>query len=239
MSLLADLPDLSAVARSPLFGTGLTLGAYVLGIRLQALCRGHVLANPTMIAMIVVGLTIETLGVRHETYMAGAAPIHWLLGPAVVLFAVPLLRQAALIRASRLLVALAVVVGVASGLTAGLGIAWVLGASKATLLALAPKSVTVGAAIGVAELLGGAPSLTAALVVLTGLVGAVAGSWAARLAGVRDERAVGLAFGIASQGLGTARALRISPVAGAFAGIGMAIGSVVTAALLGCFALLR
>ncbi len=226
----------SSLAMSPLFGVGLTLGAYVVGVKLQLLCRGHMLANSTMIAMATVGLFLTMLGISHEAYMIGASPIHILLGPAVVLLAVPLLRQAALIRSSRILIIIAVMVGVASGLTAGLGIAWLLGASNATLLALAPKSVTAGAAIGVAELLGSLPSFTTALVVMTGLVGAVAGPWIAKLSGARDERAIGLAMGIASHGQGTARALRISPVAGAFAGIGMAIGSVVTAGLLGCLA---
>jgi putative effector of murein hydrolase len=169
------------------------------------------LANPTMIAMAVVGLFLLAFGVSHETYMAGAAPIHLLLGPAVVLLAVPLLRQAALIRSSQMLVVCAVLVGAASGLAA---------------------------ALGIAELLGSLPSFTAALVVMTGLVGAVAGPWVARLAGVRDDRAVGLALGIASHGPGTARALRISPVAGAFAGLGMGIGSIVTAGLLGLLSIL-
>lgn len=234
----SELPNLGSLATSPLFGVGLTLGAYVVGLRLQALCRGHMFANPTMIAMAIVGLFLLALDISHEAYMIGAAPVDLLLGPAVVLLAVPLLRQAAVIRSSRALIICAVLVGVVSGLAAALGIAWLLGASSATLLALAPKSVTAGAAIGVAELLGSLPSLTAALVVMTGLVGAVAGPWVAKLAGVRDERAVGLALGIASHGQGTASALRISPVAGAFAGLGMGIGSVVTAGLLGCVAII-
>ena len=73
---------------------------------------------------------------------------------------------------------------------------------------------------------------------MTGLVGAVAGPWIAKFSGARDERAVGLAIGIAFHGQGTARAFQISPVAGAYASIGMAIGSVVTAGLLGCLAIL-
>lgn len=236
--VLSELPDLESLAMTPLLGVGLTIGAYVAGVRLQNLCRGHMLANPTMIAMTIVGSLLLAFDVSHEAYMVGAAPIHLLLGPAVVLLAVPLLRQAPLIRCSVVLVAGAIMIGVASGLAAALGIAWLLGASGATLLALAPKSVTAGAAIDIAELLGSLPSFTAALVVMTGLVGAVAGPWVAKLAGVRDERAVGLALGIASHGQGTATALRISPVAGAFAGLGMGIGSVVTAGVLGCLAIL-
>lgn len=230
---LPDAATLAEVARTPLFGIGLTIGAYAVGLRLNRWSGGLPATNPALIAVVLVGLAITLLGIPHAAYMAGAGAVHFLLGPAVVLLAVPLLRQARLIRASRGLVACALLVGIGSGLAASLGLAWLLGASWGTILALAPKSVTAGAAIGVAELLGTIPSLTAALVVMTGLTGAVAGATVARWVGARDERAVGLALGIASHGFGTARALRIGPVAGAFAGLGMGLGSVITALLLG------
>ena len=38
---------------------------------------------------------------------------------------------------------------------------------------------------------------------------------------VRDERAVGLALGCTSHGIGVARAMEISPAAGAYASLGM------------------
>ena len=88
-----------------------------------------------------------------------------------------------------------------------------------TLLALAPKSVTTPVAMGITERLGGLPSLTAVLVILTGILGAMLGPILLDLLRIRDERARGLALGTASHGIGTARALQISEVAGAFAGL--------------------
>ena len=77
--------------------------------------------------------------------------------------------------------------------------------------------------------MGGAPTLTAVLVILTGIVGAVAATPLLNAMGIRDWRARGLAVGIASHGIGTARAFQVNTTAGAFAGLGMALNAVATA----------
>lgn len=71
--------------------------------------------------------------------------------------------------------------------------------------------------MGIAEQLGGLPSLTAVLVILTGITGAVLGQLALNLARIKDWRARGLALGVSSHGVSTARALQVNAVAGAFA----------------------
>ena len=88
------------------------------------------------------------------------------------------------------------------------GIGWLLGASPQTLLSLAPKSVTIPIAMGVAEKIGGLPSLTAVLVMLTGIIGAVSASGVLDLLGVRDDSVRGFATGVAAHGIGTARAFQ-------------------------------
>ena len=49
--------------------------------------------------------------------------------------------------------------------------------------------------------------------------------------GVRDYAARGFAAGLASHGIGTARAFAVDPVAGVFAGVAMGLNAVVTPAL--------
>ena len=107
-----------------------------------------------------------------------------------------------------------------------------MGASTETLISLAPKSVTAPVAMGISEKLGGLPSLTAVLVVSTGIVGAVLGTGLFRLLGIRDDAIKGFALGATSHGIGTARAFQVSPVMGAFAGLAMALSALVTALLL-------
>ena len=50
--------------------------------------------------------------------------------------------------------------------------------------------------------------------------------------GVTDYAARGFAVGLASHGIGTARAFAVDPVAGVFAGLGMGLNAVVTPALI-------
>jgi len=192
----------------------------------------HPLLNPTLLAIILISLGLEATHIPYEVYLRGADVIHFMLGPAVVLLAVPLFRQSAVIRASARLIAVGLAVGLPVGILSAVGIAWALGASSQTILSLAPKSVTAGIAVGISEQIGGLQTLTIVLVIMTGITGAVLGPIIARLARIDDPRVVGLTMGIASHGIGTARALQINEVAGAFSGLGMGLNGVLTAILL-------
>ena len=99
---------------------------------------------------------------------------------------------------------------------------------------LVPKSVTTPVALGIIEesSFGRAPQdqliepLLAIGIMISALSGAVFGPLVLQLTGVRDHRAIGLALGCASTGVGTARAFEIDPVAGAFASIGMSLTTI-------------
>jgi len=99
------------------------------------------------------------------------------------------------------------------------------------LASVAAKSVTTPVAMALSDSLGGLPGLTAVLVILTGVVGATFGTFAMNAAGLKDMRARGFAMGLASHGIGTARALSVSQTAGAFASLAMALNALATAAL--------
>ena len=101
-----------------------------------------------------------------------------------------------------------------------------------TQLSLAPKSVTTPIAMGVAERIGGIASLTAVLVIVTGIVGAVLAPTLFRLLRVQEDAIQGFALGVAAHGIGTARAFQISEQAGAFAALAMGLNGAITALLL-------
>jgi putative effector of murein hydrolase len=63
------------------------------------------------------------------------------------------------------------------------------------------------------------------------MVGAALASEVLDIARVRDQSVRGFAMGLASHGLGTARALQIDPEAGAFAGLAMGLNGAMTAML--------
>lgn len=184
--------------------------------------------NPVLVAIVViVGLLLVT-GTPYQTYFDGAQFVHFLLGPATVALAIPLYEQRH--RLKRLLVPLlgALLVGSATAVLAAIGLAKLLGVAAPTMLSLVPKSVTTPVAMGIAEKIGGVPSLTAVLVILTGIFGAVAGPAILDRLGVKEPEVQGFSIGLASHGIGTARAFQISEATGAFSGLAMGMNAWVT-----------
>ena len=86
--------------------------------------------------------------------------------------------------------------------------------------------------MGISERLGGLPSLTAVLVVTTGIIGAVLGTRLFDLLRIRDDSVRGVAMGVAAHGIGTARAFQVSAEMGAFAGLAMALSALLASILL-------
>jgi predicted murein hydrolase (TIGR00659 family) len=234
MSGLSPLASMTwaSLAEQPILETGVTVFAFLVGSRISRLGGNHPLLNPTLLAIILISLGLEATDIPYETYLRGADVIHFMLGPAVVLLAVPLFRQRKIVRASARLIAVGLAVGLPVGIASAVGIAWALGASSQTILSLAPKSVTTGIAVVISEQIGGLQTLTVILVIMTGITGAVLGPIVSRLARIHDPRVVGLTMGIASHGIGTARALQINETAGAFSSLGMSLNGVLTAILL-------
>jgi len=219
------------LSASPLLTLTLTLVAYQAGIWLYDKSGNNPLVNPVLIAVLAIVGLLTVTGTDYQTYFSGAQFIHFLLGPATVALAIPLYRQIRRVRESLLAVTVTVIAGSLTAAASSVGIAWLLGASRQTLLTIAPKSATTPVAMGIAEQLGGLPTLTAVVVILTGITGAMTASGLLRLARVSDDRATGLAIGIAAHGIGTARAFQISDVAGAFSGLAMGLNALATAIL--------
>jgi len=219
------------LAASPLAALTATLVAYQAGAWAHRRCGGNPLLNPVLLAVILLAALLLATGTDYRVYFAGAQFVHFLLGPATVALAVPLYNQCRQIRRSAGAILAALVTGSLFAAGSAVAIGWALGTSRATLVSLAPKSVTTPVAMGIAEELAGLPSLTAAIVILTGIVGAMLATWTLNLVGVRDWRARGFAVGVAAHGIGTARALQVNEVAGAFAGLAMGLNALATAIL--------
>ncbi len=219
------------LSTTPLLWLTLTVAAYLLAHAIHLRLGRNPLANTVAIAVaVLVGLLYAT-GTSYETYFDGAQFVHFLLGPATVALAVPLRDNIATVRRSLAPMAAALLACSATAIVSAVGIAWALGADPLTVKSLMPKSVTTPFAMAIAEEIGGLPSLTAAFVILTGIVGAMMAGPLLDLVGVRDKRARGFAVGVAAHGIGTARAFQIDELSGTFAGIAMGLNGLATALL--------
>ena len=220
------------LSTSPLLGLTLTLIAYQGAVWVNQRCGGSPLANPVLIAVTALVSLLLATGTPYQTYFDGAQFVHFLLGPATVALAIPLYVHFRRVKAMLLPIVVGLVAGSLTAAFSALLVAKALGASVATQLSLAPKSVTTPIAMGIAERIGGLPSLTAVLVITTGILGAVAGRYLFDALGVRDPAIRGFATGVTAHGIGTARAFQESEQAGAFSALAMGLNGLLTAMLL-------
>ena len=190
---------------SDFFLIALTFGVYFLAKRLQAR-TGWVVLNPILLAILVLIGFLKVTGISYETYARSASIIDFWLKPAIVALGVPLYLQLKSIRRQLMPVLV-----------------------SQLIISLAPKSVTTPIAMAVTESLNGIPSLTAAIVVLVGLFGAVCGFKILQVGRVKSPIAQSLSMGTASHAVGTSRAMEYGRIYGAYASLGLILNGLLTA----------
>jgi predicted murein hydrolase (TIGR00659 family) len=218
----------SYLAAAPLSWLTLTLLAYLGATAISRALGNAALANPVLLSVCGIVLVLWITDTGYETYFDGAQFIHFLLGPATVALAVPLVDNRDTIRRLAAPIVLALVAGSLVAVISAILLGQALELSDLVLLSLSPKSTTAPVALGVSEAVGGLPGLTAVLVILTGIIGAVVVTPMMTLLRIRDWRARGFAVGVAAHGIGTARAFQVNQTAGAYAGVGMALNALLT-----------
>lgn len=220
------------LATNPLLSLTMTLIAYQVALAIHRRAGSTALLNPVFLTVVMVVTVLEVTGTSYQAYFQGAQFIHFLLGPATVSLAIPLYRQFDRVRRSAIAIAASLLCGSLTAMATAIGLGVLMHADNVSIVSLAPKSVTAPVAMGIAEKLGGLPSLTAVFVIVTGILGAALGPILLDLLGIKDPAARGFALGTASHGIGTARALQESEVAGAFSGLAMGLNAMATAIIL-------
>ncbi|MCB1916444.1 MAG: LrgB family protein [Rhodocyclaceae bacterium] len=220
------------LAATPLLGLTLTLVCYQIAFAIHRRLGMHPAANPVLLAVAMLVAVLLATDTPYPVYFDGAQFVHFLLGPATVALAVPLHAQFGRLKKLALPLLVALVAGSLAAALSAVALGAMFGASRELLMSLAPKSVTTPIAMGVAERLGGLPSLTAVLVIATGILGAIGARYVYRALHIEDPAVRGFAIGLASHGIGTARAFQVSEQTGAFAALAMGLNGLFTAAAL-------
>jgi predicted murein hydrolase (TIGR00659 family) len=224
---IADHPTMQ-----PLLALGLTLAVFAAARYVSARNKEPPFANPVLVSVIAIIALLSISRTPYEHYFAGAQFIHFLLGPAVVALAVPLVRNLGKVSRSALPTVVTIVVGSTCGALSIVLIAWAFGAHEQLAASLVTKSVTAPVSMSIAPQIGGVPALAALFSVLTGMIGAAFGPSLLNRMGVDDPMQRGLAMGTASHGQGTARMLQESEEGGAFSALAMGLTALTMALLL-------
>lgn len=219
------------LSQTPLLWLTMTLLVYQGASMLYRRTRMMPLLNPVLIAVAVLVGVLNTTETPYAVYFEGAQFVHFLLGPATVALAVPLYLYLDKLRQMKGAILIGLFVGSTTAIVSVIWIGYLLGLSDVIVLSLAPKSVTTPIAMGISEKIGGLPSLSAVLVIVTGILGAMLSHGFLRWINIQDHSVQGFAIGLASHGIGTARAFQVDDEMGAFSGLAMGLNAVATAVL--------
>ena len=160
------------LAASPLLWLTVTLLAYLAAYSVYQRSNFNPFVNPVMVTVAFIAAILLTTKTSYQTYFEGAKFIHFLIGPATVALAIPLFAQIQRLKTLWFPLTVALLLGSLAAIVSGMGIAWMMGASREVVLSLAPKSATMPIAMGVAEKIGGVPALAAVAVTITAISGA-------------------------------------------------------------------
>ncbi|MEY5027849.1 MAG: hypothetical protein RLZ63_164 [Pseudomonadota bacterium] len=231
-----SLPPISEIwvylSGSPLLALVLTLSAYWLGLTIYERTERNPLANPVLIAVVLVTLGIQGLDMPYAKYFEGAQFVHFLLGTATVALAIPIYKGFASLKSRMLVLLLALFAGGLTSVATAVGVAYALGVDASLVQALVAKSVTAPIAMGIAERVQASPTLTAIFAVSTGILGAVLGRYVLNVLRVTQWWQRGFALGVAAHGIGTSRAFSVHPEAGTYASLGMGLHGIAGAVLI-------
>ena len=219
----------------PLFWLTLTIGSYLIADFIYRKSNLFPLLNPVALSVLLVSLILISFNIQYERYFDGAKFIHFLLGPATVALAIPIYRKWDLI----VLNSKAILISLILGSFFAIFITYILSLQfklqEELIFSLLPRSVTAPIAMGISEIIGGIPSLTAIITLITGVVGASLGVFVFDLMKLKKMEARGFSLGLASHGIGTARAMSRDKNAGVFAAVGMGLSGLITSIIVPLF----
>jgi len=216
----------------PLFWATLTIAAFVIGQNVYKATGNSPFLPPILSSVALVVTTLELSDTPYQVYMEGGNLIHIMLGPVIVMLAVPLYQFLHTMRDQWQRIALAVIVG--SGTTVACAVLltqWWVG-DEILAKTIATKSITSPVAIAIAEQVGGIAAIASASVIVTGIFGAAMAPALLKMMRQDDAQTVGLTLGICAHAIGTARALELGSEQAAYAAMAMTLTATLHALLL-------
>ena len=215
------------ILNSAASGVFISLAAYGIGTLVKRKWNSP-LANPLLIAIILVILFLKLSGVEYETYNASAKYLTYLLAPATVSLAIPMYERMQLLKENYAAILTGILSGVLASLVCVLGMALVFHLSQAKYVTLLPKSVTTAIGMDIAKELGGHSEIAAAVIIITGVLGNMAAEPICRIFAIRHPVAKGIALGTSAHAIGTAKAMEMGETEGAMSSLAIVVAGVCT-----------
>ena len=216
---------------TPIFGILLSVSAYEIGILINKKSNKNALMNPLLIAILIVIAVLLGFGIPKENYDKGGNYILFFLGPATVVLAIPLYKQMELLKKDIVPILTGIIVGSLTSILSVVFLSKLFHVNLSVATSMIPKSVTTAIGMEVSKQIGGITSLTVAVIVLTGIMGAVLGPSLLKIFKIKDDVAQGVAIGTAAHAVGTSKAMELGETQGAMSGLSIGIAGLVTVIL--------
>lgn len=222
---------------SATMGVVLSFLAYEIGIFIKNKTKKAVF-NPLLISIVIVIAVLLIFNVDYDSYNQSAKYISYLLTPATVSLAIPLYRQLDLLKENFMAIIIGIVSGVLTSLLSILGMSMLFGLTHEEYVTLLPKSITTAIGMGVSEELGGYVTITVVVIIITGILGNMIGSFTCKLFRIKNPISKGLALGTSSHAIGTTKAMEIGEIEGAMSSLSIVVAGLLTVVLASVFATL-
>lgn len=223
-----------SLTANPFFGLSVSIGAFALGLYISKKIKNPA-ANPLLIAGALLIILLSVLHIPLENYKQGGDLITMLLPPATASLAVAVYRQVQVLKKHFLPVLLGCLAGAATSIGSAYLLCKAFRLDDSLIISLLPKSVTTPIAAELSQQGGGIAAITAAAVVVTGILGAVSAPLLIKLFRVSDPAVQGLAIGACSHAVGTSKAVELGEIQGAMSGIAIGVSGVITVVILQFF----
>lgn len=185
--------------------------------------------NPVLVTVFSLIVTLLIFNIPYGEYEQGTFMITALLEPAIVALSIPLYLQLKVIRTQLKLILISCFIAVLVAFCSAFYIMPLLGADLVTAASFAGQSVTTPIAMEISANLNGIVSLTAAMVIFAGIIGASIGLPFLKFCRIKHPQAIGVAIGCASHAIGTSKALEESEEVGAFSSIALIVCAILSA----------
>ncbi|ERT61635.1 putative murein hydrolase (TIGR00659 family) [Peptoniphilus koenoeneniae] len=213
------------------FGIILTFATFEIGKMLNKKLKSPI-ANPLLISIALCILFLKVTGISYESYKQGGDFIMFFIAPATVAMVVDLYENLDELKKNLFPILIGTLLGSILAMLFIVISYKLAGFEKSIIISSAPQSITTAIAIALSEEYGGNPAITAVLVVLRGVTGAVIAPIIIKAFRIKDPTAQGVAIGTSSHAVGTSEARKIGEIQGAMSGLSIAVTGLVTVILM-------
>ncbi|MBO6273412.1 LrgB family protein [bacterium] len=160
---------------------------------------------PTMLAGLALILTLELFKIDFNLYNESAMYLTFLLVPSTIALGYPVYKNIELLKKNKRIIYNAFILATIFAVISTYVFAKICHCNIDIIESMLPKSLTAPIAVEISKKIGGIPELTACVVVLTGVFGAMFGHKILKFIKVKSDIAIGLSIGAASHIIGTSK----------------------------------